>query len=542
MEIFTISVNVAADSEVKFTVIYLHQLERINDLYRYALSLRPKQLVSHMTTNIYLYEKQGFEFLEWKLPGQNTWQTVNNIVGLETHQITYSPSREQQSAMGGQEGVNGDILVYYDVIHQQDVGLIQADQGYFVHYFSPSNLTPLSKNIVFVIDISGSMGGRKIEQTRDAMLTILDQLHVGDMFKLVLFDNELEYWPKTADAMEMVTENREGVKEAKEYVIKSVKADGGTDINSGLVKGCEILTRLEKQNGNNIVFLTDGQPTSGETDSKQIQINVKEACRGKTTIHSLGFGYNLNFMLIKKISWDNNNGYVQRIYEDVDATKQLQDFYKRISSPVLFDIDVKYDSNAIDINSITTNTFAQYFKGSELVITGKTMPNIPEQFTVEVDALASGPKTFTQTVMRDNVIINNRDLSEDALSAIPTEFIEKLHVYMKIKELYRKEQIELDDNQKKLYHDEALALALEYSLVTPLTSLVIVQEDEPDYGQYEDMMAAAGPGMKGTRLAKRPMVNSADVAFSMGGATSSFNRVNAQFLVLTLTVVLFLSC
>ena len=52
--------------------------------------------------------------------------------------------------------------------------------GYFVHYFSPEGLAPAHKNVVFVIDVSGSMSGLKISQTKDAMRTILVDIREGD--------------------------------------------------------------------------------------------------------------------------------------------------------------------------------------------------------------------------------------------------------------------------------------------------------------------------------------------------------------------------
>lgn len=48
----------------------------------------------------------------------------------------------------------------------------QVSDGHFVHFFAPSNLSPLPKNIVFVIDVSGSMWGVKMKQVRDVLFTL----------------------------------------------------------------------------------------------------------------------------------------------------------------------------------------------------------------------------------------------------------------------------------------------------------------------------------------------------------------------------------
>ncbi|XP_010777738.1 inter-alpha-trypsin inhibitor heavy chain H3-like [Notothenia coriiceps] len=71
---------------------------------------------------------------------------------------------------------------------------LQIVNGYFVHFFAPPDLPRVPKNVVFVIDRSGSMGGQKMTQTRDALVAILKDLHEEDHFALILFDNEIITW------------------------------------------------------------------------------------------------------------------------------------------------------------------------------------------------------------------------------------------------------------------------------------------------------------------------------------------------------------
>lgn len=70
--------------------------------------------------------------------------------------------------------------------------LTQVNDGYFVHFFSPSELQPLRKHAIFVLDVSGSMDGRKIEQLREAMAAILDDLKEGDFFNLIAFSSDVK--------------------------------------------------------------------------------------------------------------------------------------------------------------------------------------------------------------------------------------------------------------------------------------------------------------------------------------------------------------
>ena len=93
----------------------------------------------------------------------------NNVV------IEYEPSINEQN-----EGQDWQFNVDYDVIRPENGNDVQIGAGRFVHYFSPEELPTLIKHIIFVIDVSGSMDGTKIKQTKDAMLWIVDHLDSQD--------------------------------------------------------------------------------------------------------------------------------------------------------------------------------------------------------------------------------------------------------------------------------------------------------------------------------------------------------------------------
>ena len=81
------------------------------------------------------------------------------------------------------------FFINYDVRRPQDGNEIQIEGGRFVHYFAPDNIPTIAKHIIFVIDISGSMAGRKLEQTKDAMATMLMKMSEAklDNFNIIIF-------------------------------------------------------------------------------------------------------------------------------------------------------------------------------------------------------------------------------------------------------------------------------------------------------------------------------------------------------------------
>ena len=67
------------------------------------------------------------------------------------------------------EGIRGQFMVRYDVKRGLDTGEIQVVNGYFVHALAPAGLPPIPKNILFILDVSGSMSGRKIQQVGNSL-------------------------------------------------------------------------------------------------------------------------------------------------------------------------------------------------------------------------------------------------------------------------------------------------------------------------------------------------------------------------------------
>lgn len=117
------------------------------------------------------------------------------IVNETTAIVKFSPNLERQKQIAHllgtdeKEGLAGQFVVEYDVERDPKGGEVLVKDGYFVHFYAPSELEPLPKHVVFVLDQSGSMGGQKIIQLKEAMGKILDELHEKDLFSLVTFNS-----------------------------------------------------------------------------------------------------------------------------------------------------------------------------------------------------------------------------------------------------------------------------------------------------------------------------------------------------------------
>ncbi|KAM4722809.1 inter-alpha-trypsin inhibitor heavy chain H3-like [Rhinophrynus dorsalis] len=476
MEHFKISVNVAAFSTAIFKLTYEELLKRYLGKYEMYLRVRPKQLVENFLIDANIIEPQGISFLEAHgtfITNELTDVVETNRTDTKAH-IVFKPTLDQQRKCPtcAETLLDGDFVIKYDVNRDVSAGNIQIINGYFVHYFAPSSLQKVPKNVVFVIDHSGSMYGNKIKQTYEAFIKILEDLPEEDHFGILIFDDKVDKWRKN-----LVRAIPGNIRKAKEFVSR-ISARGGTDINKALLSAVQMLRNatinkvLPEISMSMILFLSDGEPTSGTTDHDMIMKNVKSAIEGQTTLYCLGFGNDVDYNFLEKLSLE-NGGLARRIYEDSDAALQLQGFYNEVANPMLLDIHLQYLDNSI--SDLTQNTFRHYYQGSEIIVAGHINNDELDILTAQVTAQGVSEK-FSLNV-ETNIAEVDETLKKQQY--IFGDFTERLWAYMSIEQLLT-QQISAQDEEKKRITEKALALSLKYNFVTPLTSMVVTTSKDED--------------------------------------------------------------
>ncbi|XP_051931896.1 inter-alpha-trypsin inhibitor heavy chain H3a [Hippocampus zosterae] len=472
METFSVSVNIAAKSNVTFVLTHEELLQRKLGQYEILTRVKPKQLVQEFQIVANIYEPQGIAYVETHATflSNELLPLVEKTVTEKKAHVAFSPSLDQQRTCPGCDGtlIDGDFVITYDVKRTSSLGDIQIVNGYFVHFFAPPGLPRVPTNVVFVIDRSGSMYG-KMEQTREAMAAILQDLKEDDYFAIVPFDHEIIWWKET-----LTKATKENVTQAMAYV-KELRPLGGTDINGALLRGVRMLLtdraekRIPERSINMIVLLTDGMPNNGETDPKKIQENMASANGGNMSLFSLGFGNDVDYGFLSVLS-QKNKGLARRIFVGSDAALQLKGFYEEVSSPLLSEVDLRYPDNAVDF--LTSNHFSQLFNGSEIVVAGRLLDNNLDNFLVEV--VGAG--------LEDNFQVQGKSAALDWATTYPDEkyifgdFTERLWAYLTIQQLLEKSKSGSPD-EKVNATAKALDMSLRYSFVTPLTSMVVTKPE-----------------------------------------------------------------
>ena len=364
-------------------------------------------------------------------------------------------------------GLARDMIVEYDVnrppVSDRNAGLFIINDCYFAQFFSPSGASRLPVDIVFVIDVSGSMSGRKIEQTREALVTIINQLGTEDRFSMVTFESTVSNWRN--DLVSVSEFRQQGIQFAR-----SLRADGGTNFDGGVQNGARILRNDGNVNRVQLlVVLTDGQPTAGETNPDRIVANARTTLAGtQISLNCLGFGLNLNFELLARLSLA-NNGIVRRIYEGFDAASQLEGFFEEISQPILRNIIIGYPPNSYE--SISKTTFPLLFNGSELLVAGKFSDNLcSSSQTISINVTGTGASN--QLVFVSQVQTNSET---QVVGRKPST--ERLAAYLSIQQLIDQITITTDERESAAIKQKAIEQALRYNFVTELTSLIVVEEE-----------------------------------------------------------------
>ncbi|KAL3974928.1 hypothetical protein ACER0C_023554 [Sarotherodon galilaeus] len=494
IEKFRVAVSVPPGARMSFFLTYEELLQRRLGRYELTLGLRPGQLVQNLTLDVCIRERTGISFLK-VLPLRtsravtNTPARANTDAPASTHveqspecaRVRYTPTLDQQKSISS-NGLNADFIIQYDVDLKDLIGDVQVYDGYFVHYFAPRGLPVVPKDVIFVIDVSSSMIGNKIKQTKQAMSTILGDLREGDHFNIITFSDKVHTWKKG----KTVRATRQNVWEAKEFV-KRIIAEGWTNINAALLSAAQLVNppssgpsrRTSSHRVPLVIFLTDGEATIGVTSSETILSNAKKAL-GSASLFGLAFGDDADFLLLKRLALE-NRGVARMVYEDADAALQLKGFYDEVASPLLSDIQLSYlDDQAFDV---TRSLFPNYFQGSELVVTGRVKTGVKD-----LKVLVSAIDSKQQMKLENDVFISQENGTTDSLECSGdlegiSRFVHRLWAYFTIKELLLAKLNSTDPATQKLLTDKATNLSLKYNFVTPVTSLVVVKPDEDEATQ-----------------------------------------------------------
>jgi Ca-activated chloride channel family protein len=382
-----------------------------------------------------------------------------------------------------------------------------TEDGYFLLLASPevkrTNNSIPPQTILFVIDRSGSMSGKKLEQSKEALKFVLNNLREGDLFNIIVYDNTVESFKPELQRFDEATR-----KSALGYV-EGIYAGGSTNISDALTRALDMIQSDDRPSY--IVFLTDGLPTAGQTNEMAIGELVRKRNAYRTRLISFGVGYDVNSRLLDRLSRD-NHGHNELVRPNEDIEQQVSRLYRRISSPVMTDVSLKIQVEGIatevvdSVNRLYPKQMYDLFEGDQVVVVGRY--RVPGQSQVSISG-----KIGDQSARFDFSANLAAESSDQTFG-----FVEKLWAVRRVGEII--DELDLNGPNKELT-EELVALATKHGLLTPYTSFLAdettsIRELSNVSGnairagvQLRELEAAGGQVAFEQRAAKNSMRNTA---------------------------------
>lgn len=245
--------------------------------------------------------------------------------------------------------------------------------GFFALFATPTlhldrNAQPTPKTVVLVVDRSGSMSGKKIEQARGALRYVLENLRENDLFNIVAYDSRVESF--RPELQRLTSETRS---EAKGF-IESIYAGGSTNIGDALKTAFAPIQ--DKTRPTYVLFLTDGCPTTGETDESKLLDIAQTVNPNGARLMVFGVGYDVNSRLLDRMA-KQGHGMPVYVRPEENIEEQVSSLYRQIESPVLTNVKVEIrldesDDPAIPLlNRVYPQGEFDLFAGEQMVVVGR---------------------------------------------------------------------------------------------------------------------------------------------------------------------------
>ena len=469
--------GIPASGERRIQFEYSQIVSADSDLTKYTYPLSLAKSASAPIRNLHV---------EMEIESEEELRTVYS----PSHEVTID-RKDDRHVLVSYEGTDvdpdDDFLCYYAVsddnfgitllTHRDD----EKEDGYFMLLVSPKyevkQTEIIEKDFVFVLDRSGSMSGRKVEQAKAALRYCVQNLNDGDRFNLIVFNEDItsladrlsrgeewfggERWRDTAAMSHELIDVKDGREKAFAF-IDGIDGRGMTNINDALLTA--LAETPDSDRPRIIVFLTDGRPTVGVTNAALILENVGKANRSLSRIFVFGVGYDVNDHMLDKMAAD-NGGTRNYVKPDEDIEDAVSSLFRKMNEPVLVDVRINF---------------------GQIVTKELTPKNLPDLFREEQLTILGRYEGHGDTVLKLRGIISSerheftKDVHFSALEP-DNDFLPHLWAQRRIAELV--DEAALNGRTREL-DEEIERLSKEYGVLTPYT--LFVDADDGSLGKRYD--------------------------------------------------------
>ncbi|MCU0545572.1 MAG: after-VIT domain-containing protein [Oscillatoriaceae cyanobacterium Prado104] len=347
---------------------------------------------------------------------------------------------------------NKDLIVRYQVAGRetQSTVLTQADDrgGHFAVYLIPAieyktdEIVP--KDVVFLVDTSGSQSGAPLQQCQALLRQFINGLNPADTFSILDFSTSVRQLSK--QPLPNTAENRQ---KAIEYINK-LHAAGSTEMLGGIRAAIDFPAPSGRLR--TVVFLSDGYIGN----ENQVLAEVQQHLKSGNRLYSFGAGSSVNRFLLDRIA-EIGRGISRIVRHDEPVNEFVEKFFQQINNPVLVNLEITWHGNGespVIYPSIAPDLFAE----QPLVLFGKKGDR--ESGTLQIKGVSAGGNEYVQTYE-----MNFTDAGNPAVA--------QLWGRHRIKDLMN----QMLQYETKVGVEMVTETALTYQLLSQYTAFVAVSDD-----------------------------------------------------------------
>lgn len=340
----------------------------------------------------------------------------------------------------------------FHLLTMRDPSDRENPDGYFLLLLAPSlqnNVRAIPKDVIIVLDKSGSMEGEKFEQAQEAVRYILERLNPTDRFNLVAFSTGVELFANNMRSIDSV--------DNAIHWVDQLKSEGSTDINRALL---EASASLENERPSYLIFLTDGLPTVGEVESDKILANLIDFTPNNLRLFTFGVGYDVDTYLLDSLA-QAHHGKSTYVVPGEPLGEIVSTFYNNISLPVLTDLEL--DFGDLLVYDLYPHPLPDLFIGSQIVVVGRYRDGGLTQVTLSGSADGRIEQFEYQNQRFDE---QNRQIT-GVMRSLPSLWATRKIGYLL-------QQVRLNGPDQEII-DEIVNLSIRYGIVTPYTSYLVTE-------------------------------------------------------------------
>ncbi|MDB5353234.1 MAG: uncharacterized protein JWN86_4481 [Planctomycetota bacterium] len=437
---------IPAGQDRKVTMRYTQVCRRDRDMVEFSYPLATQKFtakpIQRLAITAQIESRDAIKSLYSPSHDAEVRRSGDHNATVKFEQRNIVPSNDFRMLYSLAEGALGASVLSYRPSEGED--------GYFLLMASPEvkrpDAKPQPKTVVFVLDRSGSMSGKKIEQAKNALKFVLENLRDDDLFNIVIYDDRVETYKP-----ELQRYSKDARADAVRFV-ENIQPGGSTNIDDALKAALGQIK--DDSRPNYVLFLTDGLPTAGETRETAIAEDAKKANPIHARVFAFGVGFDVNARLLDRLS-GGNGGTSEYVKPDEDIESHVGRFYAKMSSPVLSNLSITFTGT--DVNRTYPRDLPDLFDGGQLIWVGRYHQS--GKATVKIEGKVSGERRTHEFPVELASSGGNRNY----------DFVEKLWAVRRVGFII--DQIDLHGQNKELT-DELVSLSTKYGILTPYTSFL----------------------------------------------------------------------